>query len=161
MKNIASQLYTPHGIIRELSFTAPYQRVDLASKYQFLDISDTVFSEHSSYKREVTCNYTILASDFMNRIEFTKLSSRGIIYFQRDNESDILVKLIFGKMRSQPDFLVFRVREEFLNKTGEINEFPFMRDIVLKSFKTLVRLGSRYFPGLCKGKVTILNCMFR
>lgn len=153
VQRIASQFYTPNGIIRQLQFTTATKIFDLDFEQLFLDISDTVISLYSSHNREFTCNYTVLASDFINRIEFTKRSSRGLIYLQSSNVSDVLAKEMFGKIRSQPDFVIYRVMEEFNHMSDDVMEFPFVTDIVMNSFETLVGLGSRYFSGLCKGKL--------
>ena len=79
MKKIATQFYTPNSIVRELRYRTFTRPEVLDFDHLFLDISDTVINPYTAINREVTCNYTMLASDFISRIGFSESKTRGII----------------------------------------------------------------------------------
>ncbi|XP_053396296.1 uncharacterized protein LOC123555101 isoform X2 [Mercenaria mercenaria] len=147
---IAAQFYTTNSIVRELRYKAKFRPDRPEFNHLMLDISDTVVNPYSTTNRGIICNYSVLASDFVNSIKFSKTKSRGILYFQKYNESDSLDGMMFENIRSTPEFLIYRIIQLPFDEMFNLKTYPVITDIVIKSLATLVAVGSKYFPALCK-----------
>ncbi|XP_053380278.1 uncharacterized protein LOC128548815 [Mercenaria mercenaria] len=154
IRKIATQFYTPNSVVRELRYKVTTRPDKLEFDHRFLDISDTVINPHSSINREFTCSYSVLASDLINRIEFSKNDARGILFFQKSNDTDILAEMIFAKIKSKPEFLIYRIiQDPFYMKW---KSFPTVTDIKVKSWDNLAADGAKYFSELCKEAAIVL-----
>ncbi|XP_053379720.1 uncharacterized protein LOC123526988 isoform X2 [Mercenaria mercenaria] len=156
IKKMATQFYTPNSIVRELRYRETIRPEKLHFDHRFLDMSDTVINPYSSTNREFTCNYSILASQFVNRIEFSKKDSRGILFFQERNESDVLTEMMFAKIKSRPEFLIYRIIQDPFYENSNLKSFQVVTDIVVKSWEKLAAIGAKYFPELCKEARTVI-----
>ncbi|XP_053381483.1 uncharacterized protein LOC123557124 isoform X2 [Mercenaria mercenaria] len=156
IKKMATQFYTPNSVVRELRYKITTRPDKLEFDHRFLDISDTVINPYSATNREFICNYSMIASDFVNRIEFSKKESRGILFFQSSNETNILAEMMFAEIMSRPEFLIYRIIQDPFYENSDLNSFPFVTDIVVKSWEKLAAVGAKYFPELCKEAAMVL-----
>lgn len=151
-RKIASQFYTVNSVVRELRFQLRTIPDKLDFDQRILDISDVEINPYSTLDRQYVCNYSVLASDFINRIEFTKINKTAVIFLQNRNESDKLPKMIFGNIKSRPNFLIYRIKEETYNAGSKTETFQFVQNVFVKRISMLKTFAVKLFPDICTGE---------
>ncbi|XP_053380174.1 uncharacterized protein LOC123556537 [Mercenaria mercenaria] len=149
MRTLAREFHTQNSIVRVLQYQARTNPDRLSFEHRILDISDELVKPHETVMRQFVCNYSILASDFINYIQFSKNGSAGIVFIQNSIESEIIADMMFGSVRVKPDFDLYRVRRE----TGDIareDQFNFVTDVLIKRWEIMPTVGTMFFPRLCQ-----------
>lgn len=106
--------------------------------------------------RDYVCNYSMLASHFVNNVQFTKNVSKGMIFVQSSNESEFVARLMFKNLKSKPDFEIFRIIEDPRRTIQDRTIFPFVTEVSVKRWDILSSMGSSLFPKICK---STYNCL--
>lgn len=151
-RQIASQFYTASSVVRELRYQLKTIPDKLDFDHKILDISDVEINPYSTLDRQYVCNYSVLASDFINRIEFTKINKTAVIVLQKRNDSDQLSKMIFGNLQSRPKFSIYRIIEETYIADSKTETFPFVNNVYVKRLTMLKTFAAKLFPDLCSGE---------
>ncbi|XP_060567599.1 uncharacterized protein LOC132726308 [Ruditapes philippinarum] len=154
LKSFAKLFDSHDSIVRHLQFQTRTHDALLPFAHRLLDISDEVVKKHESVSRNIVCKYSILASDFINSIRFTKTGTKGVIFIQNSKESEIVANMIFGRIKSRPHFHLFRV----VSGTSEVprrQQFDFVTDVVIKRWNILTSIGTRFFPQICNDSTTV------
>lgn len=150
MKALARQFHSHGSIVRHLQYQSRTNPAKLDFPHRFLDISDEVVKSHETVSRQFVCNYSVLASDFINSIQFSKNGSRGLIFVQNSVESETVASLIFGRIKSRPDFHLYRVIRG-KRETQRKRPFTFVIDVVIKRWNMLTSIGTKFFSQICEG----------
>lgn len=156
-RKIASQFYTTNSVVRELRYHLKTLPEKLEFDHRILDISDKEINPYSTIDRQYACNYSILASDFINRIQFKKRDTTAVIFLQKRNGTGKLPKMIFGNLKSRPNFFIYRVIEKINNSANDIEAYPFVQSVFVKRITMLNTIAANLFPELCPGELYCLT----
>ncbi|XP_060591139.1 uncharacterized protein LOC132746086 [Ruditapes philippinarum] len=157
VKNVAKQFSALRSIFRVLRYKVRKDPTLLEYEHLFLDISDTEVNAYDIINREYMCHYTVLASNFINSIQFSKNNSRGLVFLQKSEVSKLVAEMMFKNIRSSPDFHVYRVVENLNISASKLGPFAHVIEVSVKHWSHLTSIGSSFFPMICK-KHTAMFC---
>ena len=155
-KKLAYQFFMSRqeSIVKLFYFRILYREMTFGITYRLLEIKE----ERLINKRrsEVTCRYKTLARDFLKRLKFSKLKSRGVIIFENSEESSTVANLILSNL-SRPPFVIYRVIQDFSFSLDKKDRYKFVKDIHIRKWRNLVSIGYRSFPEICTGMSNVAD----
>jgi hypothetical protein len=150
---LARQLHSSSGIIRSLGYTLERGLQGIPFNHAVLKITEKEIRPTEHIDRGYTCIYKALANEYMDLVQFTKKTSRSLIFIQNDNESYTVANLMFSRtMTTLHDFDVYRILEGDNSITSK-DQYPYVQDIYVKNWNILSTMAVRYLPKLCKGNI--------
>ncbi|XP_053374337.1 uncharacterized protein LOC128546941 [Mercenaria mercenaria] len=151
---IARQLYSTNGIVRSVMYKSEEVPQGILFNHRVMHINDKEIKPFNLFNREHTCEYKVLANDFMDVIQFSRKTSRSILFIQSSPESGVIASLMFSNITKMPDFTVYRIMEGV--DTAK-SQFPYVKDVYVKNWNVMSTLAARYLPKLCK-EATMTYC---
>ncbi|XP_053406651.1 uncharacterized protein LOC123546331 [Mercenaria mercenaria] len=151
---VARQLYSTNGIVRSVKYKSNKISQGIPFKHRILHISDKEIKPFELNDRDYTCEYKVLANDFMNVIQFSRKTSHSLLFIQNSPESAVVASLIFSNITNMPDFTVYRIMEGVNTAKGQ---FPYVKDVYVENWNVMSTLAARYLPKLCK-EATMTHC---